>query len=111
MAGIIAQVGHFLLRGAATAAPGKIFHFYAPCVDLKGRFRFEWHTENQKLYVVDIALGEKTKRVVANLMAHNIENEGAAYNAALCWCRGFLAAEQGRSHNDQGKLVLLGEHS
>ena len=88
-----------------------IFHFFAPCTALASRFRFEWHTKSQQLYVVDIALGERTQRVVANLMAYHIENQGSAHNAALIWCRGFLAAEEGRTHNDQGKIVLLGEHS
>lgn len=111
MAGLFAEVGRMVLRGVTTVNPKEVFHFYAPTVDLKGRFRFEWHIKTQRLYVVDIALGEKTKRVVANVMAFNIENQGAAHNAALCWCRGFLAAEQGRSHNDQGKLVFIGEHS
>lgn len=111
MAGIIAEVGSLFLRGASTVDPKSIFHFYAPCTDLKSRFRFEWHTKSQKLYVVDIALGEKTKQAIANVMAFNIDTQGAAHNAALCWCRGFLAAEQGRSHNDQGKLVQIGEHS
>jgi len=111
VAGILAKATSFLLKGAAQVDPKSIYHFHAPCTDLKGRFRFEWHKVSQKLYVVDVALGEKTKRVVANVMAFNIENEGGAYNAALCWCRGFLAAEQGRSHNDQGKLTLIGAHS
>lgn len=111
MAGLLAGVGKLILRGGATTSPGAIFHFFAPCVDLKSRYRFEWHRSTQRLYVVDIALGEKTKKAVANVMAFSIENEGGAYNAALCWCRGYLACEQGRSHNDQGKLVLLGEHS
>lgn len=111
MAGIVTEVGRFLLRGGATVDPKSIFHFFAPCTDLKARFRFEWHVKSQRLYVVDIAKGERTKQVVANVMALNIENQGAAHNAALCWCRGFLAAEQGRSHNDQGKIVFLGEHS
>lgn len=111
MAGIIAEMSKYLMRGAAQVDTKSIFHFYAPCISLKGRFRFEWHVNSQKLYVIDIALGEKTKNVVANVMAFNIENQGAAYNAALCWCRGYLAAMEGRSHNDQGKLVILGAHS
>lgn len=109
MAGLLAQVSKLLLAGSPTN-PQPIFHFFAPCVALKSRFRFEWHKETKKLYVVDIALGERTKRVTANVMAFAIENEGMAYNHALCWCRGFLACEEGRSHNDQGQIVLLGEH-
>lgn len=111
MSGLVAKVGQFLLRGAAQVDQKSIFHFYAPVTDLKARFRFEWHKKHQRLYVIDIAQGEMTKRVTANVMAFNIENEGMAYNHALCWCRGFLASEQNRSHNDQGKLTLIGEHS
>lgn len=74
-------------------------------------YRFEWHIAKQNVYVIDIAAGERSGRVVGNAIAFNIENEGAANNAVLIWCRGFFAGREALSHNDTGKLVLLGEHS
>jgi len=43
-------------------------------------------------------------------IASNIDTEGGAWNAVLIWCRGYKAAKFATSHNDSGKLVLLGDH-
>lgn len=74
------------------------------------QFRFEWHSKSHKVYVVDIPMGERIGRVEANCFDWHSENEGRARNAILLWCRGFRAAKNGTSHNDQGKLVIVGDH-
>ena len=91
-------------RAAATVAP-KVFHMRQGSLP---QFRFEWHPVKQIVYVIDIAMGERTGRPTGNAIAHNIDNDGAAWNAVLIWCRGFKAGKDCRSHNDSGQTVLLG---
>ena len=62
------------------------------------QFRFEWHPRGRKVYVVRVgALPE-----VAELIADNIDNHGAAINATLLWCRGYHAC---RLEREAGVLV------
>ena len=102
---LLAKATAFLLRsGAAPVAP-QIFHLRQGSLP---QFRWEWHPAKQIVYLIDIEMGERTGRVVGNAIAHNIENEGAAWNAVLIWCRGYKAGKHGTSHNESGKTILLG---
>lgn len=87
--------------------PNKIIHMGQGNLP---RYRFEWHPLSQRVYVIDIWVGEKTGSPVGNLIAYHITTESAANNAMLTWCRGYFVGKEDRSHNDQGKIVLIGEH-
>lgn len=51
-------------------------------------FRFEWHPETKVVYVVRLALfGESAE--LADPIAYDVENHGAAVNATLIWSRGY----------------------
>lgn len=69
------------------------------------RFRFEYHKAAKRLYIADkVAVGLS----VANLIGTDIETEGEAYRAILLWGRGYRAGKEEVSHDDQGKLIMLG---
>lgn len=109
MAGLLAKtVGYttsLLLHGGSVAAQPGILHIKQPRLP---EYRFEWHMVKRNVYVIDVAMGERTGRVAGNAIAFGVENEGAAYNAVLIWVRGYFAGRDAVSHNDSGKLVLLG---
>lgn len=53
------------------------------------QFRFEWHHETRKVYYVRLG----TVPEVGEILAHDIDNRGAATNAVLIWCRGYREAK------------------
>lgn len=57
------------------------------------QFQFEWHPGKKKVYVIRLG----TVPEVGEVLAHDIENRGAAINAVLIWSRGFNAAQFDRS--------------
>lgn len=109
MPSLLAQATRLILRGGGVPVQPLMFHMRAPYRELVPYFRFEWHVKKQIVYVIDIVKGELTKRPVGNAIAYSVDTEGGAWNVVLIWCRGYMAAKEGRSHNDSGKIVLLGE--
>lgn len=49
--------------------------------------RFEWHPGCQTVYVVHTKPGAQE----ADPIAWSVKDHGAAWNAVLIWCRGYLA--------------------
>lgn len=66
-----------------SAAGQKILHIRAPAHS--HRYRFEWHPQSRKVYLVRIG----TVPEHAELLAYHIETHGDAINAVLIWSRGF----------------------
>lgn len=64
----------------------KIYHIKAP---MAPQFRFEWHPKAKKVYL--IVIGAEPE--IGEAFAHEIENEGAAWNAVLIWLRGYRTAK------------------
>jgi hypothetical protein len=64
----------------------KIFHLKTPALP---EFRFEWHPARRNVYLVRLGMTPE----IGELIAFNIDNEGAAHNAVLIWLRGFRAAK------------------
>ncbi len=62
-----------------------IRHFKQPRMP---EVRFEWHPECQIVYVVQNRMVGPQE---ADPFAWNIKDHGAAWNAVLIWCRGYLA--------------------
>jgi len=48
-------------------------------------FRFEWHPEIKRVYVIRLGVVPE----VGDPIAFDIENQGAAINAVLIWGRGY----------------------
>lgn len=112
---MLAQVGKFFCSTTRFKTPDSmpdqqqaIIHMTQP--DLP-RYRFEWHRKAQRVYVIDIVQGEQTLAPIGHPIAYHIDTEGAANNAMLTWKRGYLVGKEQRTHNDQGKIVLIGDHS
>ena len=109
---MLAQVGKFFSSFSTPDQmaddPYKIIHIKQGNLP---RYRFEYHPRAKRVYVIDIYVGAKTGKPVGNLIAYHIETEAHANNAVLTWCRGYFVGKEDRSHNDQGKIVLIGEHS
>lgn len=89
--------------GASSAA--RILHIKQPQFP---QFRFEWHPQTERVYVIRIgALPE-----VGEVLAHHIDTHGAATNAVLIWLRGFregsTPAIGGLSLADRQRAVGLG---
>lgn len=66
--------------------PEKITIIKAP---LAAQFRFEWHPVKKKVYLVRVGVVPE----IGEAFAHEIENEGAAWNAVLIWMRGYRTAK------------------
>lgn len=60
----------------------RILHFKPPQFP---EVRFEWHPGIKQVYVIHTT----TEPQVAEPMAYEIENHGAAQNAVLIWLRGY----------------------
>ena len=66
-------------------APGsKIYHFVQARIP---ELRFEWHPICGVVYVVQ----KNTAVIQADPFAWSIKDHGAAWNAVLIWCRGYMA--------------------
>lgn len=63
-------------------------------------FRFEWHPGKRKCYLVRLGVTPE----IGEVFAHDIENEGQAWNAVQIWLRGYRTAK-GERWNDSGKLI------
>jgi hypothetical protein len=80
------------------ARPGEIYHMKSPAWP---SIRFEYHPNKKKVYLVRV--GTVPER--GEVMAHDIENEGAAHNAVLIFLRGYRVAK-GDRWDDSGKLIM-----
>lgn len=63
-----------------------IFHIRQPAFP---QFRFEWHPQTRKVYVIRLGVAPE----IGEAFAHEIADQGAATNAALIWLRGYRAAK------------------
>ncbi len=71
-----------------TFSLGKILHFKQARVP---ELRFEWHPVRDIVYVVQM----DTKVIQADPFAWGVETHGAAWNAVLVFCRGYIAHKIG----------------
>lgn len=67
---------------------GEILHFKQGRVP---ELRFEWHPISKVVYVVQVDV----PLVQADPFAWGVEDHGAAWNAVLIWCRGYIAHKIG----------------
>lgn len=108
LAGVGRFISNFSTPNQMADDPNKIVHLGQRQLP---RFRFEYHPKSQKLFVVDIVLGERTLQPIANIVAYNVRDEGEANREMLSWCKGYFVGKEDRSHNEQGKIVFIGQHS
>jgi hypothetical protein len=62
-------------------------------------FVFEWHPTVQKVFVIRLKKdenGELLPNQKGEIVAFNIDNQGAAQNSMLIWLRGYQTAENPR---------------
>ena len=64
--------------------PGPIYAIQCAS-DLAGRYRFEWHPEAKTVYLIRLWVFP----LMGDPIAMNVLDHGAAFNAALVWCRGY----------------------
>ena len=74
-----------------------IFHIKTPSWP---QFRFEYHATKRKIFLIRVGV----KPEIGEVFAHNIDTEGAAYNAVMIWLRGYRTAK-GEMWDDAGKLI------
>lgn len=77
--------------------PEQILHIAAPTFP---QFRFEYHPQKRRVYLARVG----AKPEIGEVLAHEIDNDGAAQNAVLIWLRGYRTAK-GERWNDGGKLI------
>jgi len=65
----------------------KIMHLKTPNYP---QFRFEYHPFKKKVYIIRVGILPE----IGEAFAHEIETEGAAWNAALIWLRGYKEAKR-----------------
>lgn len=75
--------------GPAPPAP-KVYHIRAGPPDVRSRYRFEWHPQAKQVYAIRL----DAIRPVGDGIARNIETQGAAINAVLQWCRGYVTRDR-----------------
>lgn len=49
------------------------------------QFRFEWHTQKRKLYLIRL----NNKPLIGEIMAEHVDTHGQAYNFVQTWLRGY----------------------
>lgn len=64
----------------------KIVHIKAPNAP---QYRFEWHPKIKKVYLIRVGAVPE----IGEMFAHEIETEGAAWNAVLIFLRGYRIAK------------------
>lgn len=79
----------------------KITHIKAPTFP---GLRFEWHPQRKRIYLIRAGVTPE----IGELIATDIETEGAAHNAVLIWLRGYRTAK-GEMWDDAGKLIRNGK--
>lgn len=67
---------------------GEILHFKQGRIP---ELRFEWHPVSEIVYVVQ----KDTELIQADPFAWNVKDHGAAWNAVLVFCRGYIAHKIG----------------
>ncbi len=71
-------------------------------------FRFEYHPNAQNVYLIRLAV----EPPIGQVIAFNIDNEGAAHNAVQIYLRGYRAAKLEIQNGDQDtrrpQIVLHG---
>jgi hypothetical protein len=105
MARILGLIGGLRLRSGVNVSQSDIVHWNPV---FQPRFRFEWHRNQRRLYVIDLEAAARSGQSEGRLIGVDLETEGAGYNALLVWCRGYRAGKEAMAHDDQGKLILLG---
>lgn len=66
--------------------PERIYHIKAPNAP---QFRFEYHPGIKKVYLIRVGAVPE----IGEMFAHEIETEGAAWNAVLIFLRGYRTAK------------------
>src|SRR5574341_318943 len=80
-----------------TVQQARILHIKTPNFP---QFRFEYHPIKRRCYLIRVGAAPE----IGEVIAFNIENEGAAHNAVLIWLRGYRTAK-GEMWDDAGKLI------
>jgi len=73
---------------------GAILHIKQP---RHPEFRFEWHPNSKKVYVIRIGVSPE----VGEILAFDIDTHGGAINAVLIWTRGYAAAQVNFNPSEQ----------
>lgn len=83
---------------ASLRLPDKIYHLKTKNWP---QFRFEWHPGTKKIYLIRVG----TKPEIGEAFAHEIETEGAAWNATLIWLRGYGEAKRELSNVQDQRIA------
>jgi hypothetical protein len=75
---------------------GKVYHIKQPNFP---ELRFEWHPQAKRVFTIRIGGTPE----VADVVALDIDNEGAAQNAVLIWLRGY---REGKTPRIVGKTLV-----
>lgn len=82
-------------------SPDKILHLKTPNWP---QFRFEYHPKIKKVYLIRVGIEPE----IGQVFAHEIENEGQAWNAVLIFLRGYREARSEIEHDQRYKGPFAG---